>query len=240
MASNDPSGYQGTQSESNSTAEYNAQLYFVEQILDRRNHVALVQVKAVTNAGELSPVGFVDVQPLANQITGENKPIAHGVLNQIPYFRMQGGTNAIILDPQVGDIGIAVFADRDISAVKANKGVSNPGSMRRNDMADGLYIGGVLNGKPEQYVQFSEAGIKLFSPTAIALEASSSISLKAPSITASASSSIEFTTPLFKLNGAMEASGTIKTPDAISSGKSGANHTHPGVSRGGSNTDKPA
>jgi hypothetical protein len=121
----------------------------------------------------------VDVLPLVNQIDGGNGAMPHGVVHNIPYFRLQGGANAIILDPQVGDIGICVFADRDISAVKTAKGVANPGSKRRFDMADGLYIGGVLNGAPTQYLQFSGSGINVVSPNTVAINAGGNVTVTA-------------------------------------------------------------
>ena len=57
-----------------------------------------------------------------------------------------------LIDPTQGDIGLAIFADRDISSVRANRAQANPGSYRRFDMADGVYIGGILNGMPTQTV----------------------------------------------------------------------------------------
>jgi hypothetical protein len=86
-------------------------------------------------------------------------PIPHDVIHNLPYFRLQGGTNAVIVDPDVGDKGFAVFCSRDISAVKRTKAIANPGSSRRFNWADGLYVGGVLNGTPANYVEVSPSGI---------------------------------------------------------------------------------
>lgn len=160
-------GYKGAQAPSSGTSEFNAMTFLVTQILNRANTSTLVQVKAVTNSGGVAAVGYVDVQPLVTQLDGDGNAVAHGVLHRIPYFRMQGGTDAVILDPKVGDIGICIFADHDISSVKANKGAALPGSGRRFDMADGMYLGGLLNGVPTQYVRFSASGIDLVSPVAV-------------------------------------------------------------------------
>ena len=81
----------------------------------------LVQVVAVTNDGGVEPVGFVDVHPMVAQVDGKGQPTPHGVIYGLPYIRVQGGSNAVILDPQVGDIGLAVFCAQDISKVKATK-----------------------------------------------------------------------------------------------------------------------
>ena len=123
--------------------------YIVESILSRLQTVTLVKVVAVKGGG-LSPVGMVDVQPLVSQIDGSGGVIPHGVIFNVPYMRLQGGSNAVIIDPQAGDIGMCGFCSRDISSVKANKSASAPQSKRRFDYSDGLYFGGFLNGTPSQ------------------------------------------------------------------------------------------
>lgn len=139
-----------------------ARLNFVVQgIIGRKVMVELVRVVAVQAAGEVAPVGVLDVVPMVHQVDGAGKAVEHGTIHNVPYFRIQGGANAIILDPQVGDIGIAVFAGRDTSKVKATRAPALPGSKRRFDWADALYIGGVLNGTPTAWVRFSSEGLEL-------------------------------------------------------------------------------
>jgi hypothetical protein len=145
--------------------EYNALDFIVRQILGKTATATLVQVKSVTNHGDVSPVGYVDVVPMVHQVDGAGKTYPHGTIYQLPYLRIQGGANAVIIDPEVGDIGIAWFASHDISKVAANKAPSGPGSGRRFDMSDGLYAGGFLNGTPSQYVRFSSAGVEIKTPT---------------------------------------------------------------------------
>ncbi len=175
----------------------------------------MVEVMAVTNDGGVSPVGLVDIMPLVNQVDGDGNAVPHVTIHGCPYSRIQGGTNAVILDPQIGDTGIAVFASRDISSVIATRAQANPGSERRFDWADGMYIGGALNGVPTQYVQFSEAGVAIVSPTAIKLQAPS-IDLQAPTITMEcetlgidASTSASVTTPTFTVNGTVVVTETV-------------------------------
>jgi phage baseplate assembly protein gpV len=151
--------------------QYNQIAFIVQQLLSKVQTATLVRVDACTNEGDLSPVGFVNVTPLVNQIDGNGNPTPHITIYNVPYLRMQGGTNAIILDPQVGDIGLAVFTSRDISKVKSTKAQANPGSFRQYDFADGLYVGGMLNGIPQQYIRFSSAGVEVVSPGTITLTA---------------------------------------------------------------------
>ncbi len=162
-------GYEQLHTRSSDT---NALQFLFQQLMSGKWTATLVRVIAVTNTGAVVPVGFVDVNPMVHQIDGDGTNVTpHGVISDIPYFRYQGGLNAIILDPEVGDIGIMVCASRDISAVKASKAPNVPGSFRTFDPADGLYIGGFLNAVPTQYVRFSTDGIEMVSPTQIKLMA---------------------------------------------------------------------
>lgn len=152
---------------------YNQLLFVVRQQIAKMQTATIVKVINCSNDGGVSPVGTVDVQILVNQINGQGVPTPHVTMYGLPYLRMQGGANAVILDPQPGDIGIAVFASRDISVVVSTKAQANPGSYRQYDFSDGMYLGGLLNAAPSQFVQFSASGINLVSPTAIAITAPS-------------------------------------------------------------------
>jgi len=190
------SGYTGQQEPGDGGNDYNAQSFLVNQILSRVNTATLVRVLSCTNDGGLSPVGLVDVQPLVNQVDGAGNGKPSGALHNLPYCRIQGGADAIIIDPKPGDIGIAVFASRDISKVKNTKAQANPGSWARFSMSDGLYIGGVLNGTPVQYVQFTGSGINVVSP--------SKITCTAPSIEMDASEKFAVNSANIVLNGPVQ------------------------------------
>lgn len=237
-------GYTGQAQAGEGVGEYGALMFLISQALARLSTSTLVRVVAVTNAGGVAPVGFVDVQPLVNQLDGAGNAVPHAVLHNLPYFRLQGGTDAIILDPKVGDIGIAVFASRDISAVKASKAQANPGSWRSHDMADGLYVGGLLNGTPVQYVQFTAGGINVVSPA--------KVTVQAPNIEMNASTQCALNSPVIVLNGTVQQGagsyggtstwqGNMNTLGTLrNNGKDvGSTHTHPGVQSGPSNTGTP-
>lgn len=185
---------------------YNGLFYVIQQALSKMQTSTLVRIEACTNSGGLAEVGLVDVTPLVNQVDSVGIPIEHKTIYNVPYFRLQGGANAVIIDPEVGDIGICVFASRDISKVKKTKTRANPDSKRSYSYSDGLYIGGVLNGVPTQYVQFSTAGIKILSPTKINLTAPI-VEIVAPVTTVNSSTSVTITTPIFTVNGVTEING---------------------------------
>jgi len=203
----------GSQPLSSFGSEYNSLRFIILSILSKIRTATLCKVTSVTNAGGVSPVGFVDLQPLVNQVTGAGVAMAQGAIYHIPYFRLQGGANAIILDPQVGDIGIAIFADSDISNVVTTKAQSSPGSGREFDVSDGLYFGGFLNGLPTQIFEFLNdgAGIALTTPGSFTVNASSMI-----------------------VNCGITATG-----DVVGNGISLDSHVHGGVTPGGSDTGVP-
>lgn len=191
----------GFRDSSTAASQFNALKFVIRRYLGKVRTVTLVQVVAVSNAGDVSPVGTVDVQPLVHQTDGAGNITALPPLYGVPYLRVQGGTNAVILDPQVGDIGIALMADRDISAVKKTRAAAAPGSNRRNSLADALYIGGILNGTPQQYVRFSLEGIELVSPT--------KIHMQAPTIQADASTQFKITSPDIQEDGPVHTTGAV-------------------------------
>jgi hypothetical protein len=167
-------------------------------------------------------------------LDGAGNSFSHGIIVQLPVFRLQGGKNAIIIDPVVGDIGLAIFCDRDISSVVATKAQANPSSSRMNDMSDGIYFGSLLGPAPTQYVAFTAAGIKIVSPTAIELDAPD-IKWVSPTIELNASTSITVTTPTMTINGNFVVTGTSQA-----GGKNvGSTHTHSGVTTGSGNTGAP-
>lgn len=165
-------------------SEY-ARLRFVVQSLLAGVRTAIpVQVMAVTNAGGVSPIGTVSIQPLVNAIDASGQATAHGTVYNCPYLRIQGGTNAVILDPQVGDIGLAVICDRDISATQAGNAAAPPGSNRRFDLSDAVYLSSIMGSTiPTQYIEFNTAGITIHSPGAVSITAGGAVSVTAPTIT---------------------------------------------------------
>lgn len=206
---------------------YNNLRFMIQQMLSKVQTATIVKVIACTNDGGVSPVGTVDVQIIVNQmgsLAGQMVGVPHVTMYSLPYLRIQGGTNAVIIDPQPGDIGIAVFASRDITNVKSTKTQANPGSFRMHDFGDGMYLGGLLNGSPSQFVQFNSSGITLISPGTITLQA-----------------------PNIVLNGALQQTGgnatmsqsLTVTGDVTAEGTSLHAHVHGGVTAGSADTGVP-
>lgn len=223
----------------------NSDTFIIERMLRRLAGATLVRVVSCTNAGGVAGIGRVNVQPLVNQLNGNGQPTPHGTVYNLLYSRLQTGTyGAIIMDPSPGDIGAAIFASRDISAVKnaATQAFGtgnpvqpqNPGSLRYWDWADGIYMFTVLaQGVPTQYIQFLINAINIFSPNAINLTAQQ-IVLTAPTVTVNATSGFNVNSPTTALSGALTV-----TDDATIGGIGFLEHLHPDVQSGGDTTGAP-
>lgn len=205
--------------------------FVIQQALSKVQTATIVKVIACSNDGGVSPVGTVDVQILVNQISGQKVATPHVTMYGLPYLRIQGGSNAVIIDPQPGDIGIAVFASRDITNVKSTKAQANPGSFRMHDFADGMYLGGLLNGVPSQYVQFGSGGVTIVSPDTITLQAPNIVLQGA---VAQSGGNVTMAEDL-TVGGDVVADLTGSTFDGIPF----ATHKHIGVTSGSSNTGGP-
>lgn len=162
--------YYGLTDPSTGQGDWNGMRFIIQQQMLKLNTSLPVKVLSVQASG-VSPVGFVSIQILVDQEGGDGKTVSHGEIPNVPYFRLQGGSNAIIIDPKVGDIGMACFSSRDISAVKNARQEAPPGSRRSHDFSDAMYIGGFLNGTPTQYIQFLDDGILVHSPFSVKVEA---------------------------------------------------------------------
>lgn len=149
-------------------SEQNGLNFAIQQAMLKLQTSLPVRVMAVRNAG-LAPVGQVDIQVLVDMVDGQGNTVQHGTISNVPYFRLQGGTNAVIVDPAPGDIGMACFCSRDISAVKSVKDAAPPGSWRSHDFSDARYLGGFLNGTPTSYIQITEGGILVHSTSGVKL-----------------------------------------------------------------------
>ena len=161
--------------------------FLMKSAMTRLNTSLPVEVLAVKAAG-VDPVGFVDVRILVDQITADDKTHQYGMIPNVPYFRLQGGDKAVIIDPEVGDIGMACFCSRDISAMKNARKGAPPGSRRMYDISDALYVGGFLNKAPTHYIQFTNDGILVHTPGAVTVEAATAMIKATTSATVNAPS----------------------------------------------------
>ena len=82
----------------------------------------------------------VDIQPLVYQVNGDNEIMKQEPIYGVPYCRQQAGMNGIILKPQIGDLGVVVYARRDISSVISSGGENVPDTRRFLSENDAIYL----------------------------------------------------------------------------------------------------
>ena len=156
-------------------SEYNAISFLVEQMIKGMVNTAIpVRVDSCTKPGVGGAAGYVSATPLVQQRGADGKALMPVSLPQLPYYRVQAGTAAVVLDPQPGDIGLAVFSQQDASNVKA--GTSEPvqaGSFRAFDMSDGFFVATHYGQTPTTYVHLDpEKGeVTIKAPTKITIDA---------------------------------------------------------------------
>lgn len=154
-------GYSGQQGLSDPGSQFGVMAFIVEQLLGEVRTIVPVKVVAIIGGGVGTVPPKVDVLPLVKQMDGIGTTTSHGNVLSLPVMRWKSGNGSIIVDPVVGDIGLAVISDRDMSAVVASGAESAPGSFRRFDLADGIYLGGILGPVPTQYIAFTSTGVKV-------------------------------------------------------------------------------
>jgi hypothetical protein len=237
----DDQTYLGMQDQGTEGTEFNARTFHIQQEISKVNTATLVKIVrapydkngSAIDPGSVVPVGYVDVQPLVNQLDGRGQATPHGTVFRLSYHRFQGGVAGIIFDPVVGDIGKMVVADRDTSSVRATNDVANPGSRRKFDKADGTFFGSTQQKDPptkgirapaDGLQWFDEHGWKITSNAdGIKLEAKGNTIIMGDSGVL--------------INGALiNKSGDVIT----AAGHDLDTHTHGGVQRGGSHTDPPS
>jgi len=197
-------------------SEFNAISFLVEQAIKGLVNTAIpVRVDSCTKPGVGGAAGYVSATPLVMQRGADGKSLAPVSLPQLPFFRLQCGTAAVVLDPQPGDVGLAVFSQQDASNIEAGK--TDPvqaGSFRAFDMSDGFYFGGFYGQTPTTFVHLDpEKGeVTLKAPTKITIEAPQ-IELKGPVTMGGAGSSDTIT-----LDGSIVTNGNISTSGEVHAG----------------------
>jgi phage baseplate assembly protein gpV len=201
------------------TSEYNRMAFVVRSIMAQQATTTLVIVRAVDG-------DTVDVQPMVAQVDGAGNAVDHGIIHGLPVWRLQGGNSAVVVVPTVGDIGLAVFASTDISNVKRAKEPTTPGSFRRFDWSDGIYLGGLLNAPAEQFVRMDSSGITITAADG------QPVTINADSVVVNADT--------VSMSGDLTVTGSISSGAGSSfGGKAFDTHKHSGVQTGGGNTGNP-
>ena len=222
----------GTQNIYSGANPYNALQFVIESAANKIATAIPVKVMAVNAGGSGAATGYVDVLPLVTFVGGDGESIQPVTLYHLPYSRIQGGIAAIVIDPVVGDIGLAVFAHSDSSTVtQGTAEPQQPGSKRHHSMSDGFYIGGFLNQAPSCFLELKQDN------TAI-LTAPATVTVNSPDITLNGNTTVNGDFAVVGGNSTMTGSLTTQG-DVVSDGISVQSHIHTSVQSGNSNTGGP-
>lgn len=187
-------------------SEANTLNFVIRNLISAVRTMTICRVIAVEFPKNQNIYGTVDLQPLIKRIDIDGNALSMPLIYNVPFLRIQGtGNSAIILNPKVGDIGLAVVSDRDITSVVATKEESNPSSNRQNSLADSVYIGGILNQSPVQFIEFTDNAINITSPNNLNLTAKT-VNIKADNITVTGKTAINGET---NITGNLTVSGNI-------------------------------
>ncbi|MGL4208297.1 MAG: hypothetical protein ACRCTY_02805 [Candidatus Adiutrix sp.] len=149
----------GTKKITSGSNPFNALDLLVRSLINGSiNTCEVVKVMKVYPGGPDDCAAYVDVLPLVSQTDAKGESLGAATLFRLPYLRLQGGVAALIIDPVVGDTGLAVYAKKDSSNIGQGSYQERalPASFRTFDQADGFYVGGFLNQKPEIYLELNQ------------------------------------------------------------------------------------
>ena len=153
------------------------QLEFIVKNITRGMSTSIPVLITAVQAGDTNAAGYVDARPLVAQIDAWGNSLPMAVIHHLPYFRLQAGRAAVVLDPVVGDIGLAVFAQSDCSNLKQGATQTvQPNSWRKFDESDGFYVGGFLNKSVDTFVRLAQDG-------SITIKAPGNVTIDAPTVT---------------------------------------------------------
>ncbi|WP_079916603.1 phage baseplate protein [Salmonella enterica] len=172
--------------------------YVFKKLLSGAFFIELVEVLAVRG---VAPNLVVDILPLVTRTDPSGAMIDNSPVFNVPVWRLQRGDSAVIMDPVAGDIGIAAICDRDSSIARVNRKQSVPGSKRTHSKSDAIYLGGVLNGQPSQFIEFADGAINITTPNPVNITCSSA-NITAPD-------GVNVTTPTMHVTGNITAGGDI-------------------------------
>lgn len=213
-----------------------------------------VRVDAVTRPGAGSSAGYLSATPLVKMRSASGAALEPVSIPKLRWFRLQHGTAALICDPKPGDVGLAVFAQQDVSTLTGGADPQQPGSFRCYDMSDGFYFGGFWGQTPTTFIRIEDSGdVTITAPqsvtvntTTATVNASATATIKTGAATIDAPTT--HVTGALKVDGMITGGGglaisggggaTVKG-DVVADGISLKGHTHSGVQPGGGNTGAP-
>lgn len=143
---------------------------FMRQYLN--SWLATLQPVEIVSIGESNR--FVNVKPLIEQYGNTNKiiPITDAdIIYNIPVMQPFGANGEMRFSPTVGDQGLLITGNFDISKYKQTKQTAPQGSSRAFNWADGFFLPLSFQDAPEGFLLKNQASSVSILPTLITLVA---------------------------------------------------------------------
>jgi hypothetical protein len=169
----------------------------------------------------------VQVQPLIMLMDTNGAQIKRGQIASIPVLQLGGGGFVLSFNLKPGDLGWIKANDRDISIFLQSYKESSPNTYRKKDFSDSLFIPDVMKGYSVDAEDLENAVIRSIDGTVKISFGTDKVKIKAPNVeiestdatincsnqlNISSTVGITATTPLFRVDGQINASGNI-TPN---------------------------
>lgn len=258
----------GMQDIYSSSTAYNANQEQIKKAFSQIETVFLAKIVSCSSSGQ-GGAKTVNAIPLVAKVDANGNAQASPTYVELPHYRFQAGTGALIIDPQPGDIGVFVCAKRDISKINSSTQTPQvPGSFRAFSPSDSIMIGTIHTKDAVTWIQIvpTEKTITIHAPSGCTIESDTSVTVKAPDVTVQATnvtiqaSKVSINAPETTISGHLTVQGGMTvsggdgstmsgnfsldgsmtaTGDVTAGGISLDNHVHSGVQSGGSNTGKP-
>mgnify|MGYP000243361781 CR=1 FL=1 len=142
-------------------ADANAVEMAIQQILlNNVNTITTGVIDAVNDNGTY------DVQPTLNYLLQDQSPFKPPMIFNIPASVIRFGNAGIKGKYKKGDAVIVGIVQRDITVLKKNwKKLTNPNSLRRFALPDGIILNGLSNDEPSTYIELTDDAINITAPT---------------------------------------------------------------------------
>lgn len=221
-----------------------------------------VRVDAISRPADGAGAGYLSATPLVKMRSASGEALEPVSIPKLRWFRLQHGTAALICDPKPGDVGLAVFAQQDVSPLTGGNQPVQPGSFRCYDMSDGFYFGGFWGKTPTTFVRIEDTGdITITAPQTVTINtnvqtinANASCTVNTATAKIVASGNCEIDTPSTHITGTLQVDGKITgngglavsggggatvAGDVTADGISLKTHVHGGVQSGGGTSGTP-
>lgn len=153
--------------------EFNVWQFMIKSALSKIRTAFLAKVVNVYKEKNL-----VDIFPIIKGVDANGNELEQVPIFRIPYFQYVGGSNKIIITPEVNDYGLCVTSDRDITNFKINRKETKPATLRMFDARDSFYVGGFLNEKQiKNLIEINNDGVKVKTDGTMTIEAAGEIDI---------------------------------------------------------------